>query len=68
MKYIKRFQNTQALPVLEGNNYTEDHLMHMFLDNFRQGGKYTSQIASHQAELIREEKYIDQKYLSILSL
>ena len=38
------------------------------MDNFRQGGKYIAQIASHQAELIREEKFTDQKYLYILYL
>ena len=39
--------------------------MHTFLDSFHQGGKYTTQIAIHQAELRREEKNTDQKYLSI---
>ena len=29
--------------------------MHIFLDNFHQGGKYSAQIASHQAELRRKE-------------
>ena len=38
------------------------------MDNFHQGGIYSSQIASHQAELRREEKFTDQKYLSISSL
>ena len=38
------------------------------MDNFHQGRKYSSQIASHQAELRREEKFTDQKYLSISSL
>ena len=42
--------------------------MHTFMDNFHQGGKYSSQIASHQTELRREENLIDQKYLSISSL
>ena len=42
--------------------------MHIFLDNFHQGGKYTSQIASHQAELRREETFTDQKSSSISSL
>ena len=42
--------------------------MHKFLDNFHQGGKYSSQIASHQAELRREEKFPDQKHLNISSL
>ena len=39
-----------------------------FLDNFNQGGKYSAQIASHQAELRREEKFNDQKSLNISSL
>ena len=42
--------------------------MHTFLDNFHQSGKYSDQLASHQAELRREEKYLDQKYLNISSL
>ena len=54
MKYIKRFKNAQASSVSVGN--------------FHQGGKYSSQMASHQAELSREEKFTDQKYLSISSL
>ena len=42
--------------------------MHTFLDNFHQGGKYSSKIASHQAELRREETFTDQKSLNISSL
>ena len=42
--------------------------MHTFLDNFHHGGKYSSQIASHQVELRREENFTDQKYLTISSL
>ena len=42
--------------------------MHILLDKFHQGRKYSSQIAIHQADLIREEKLTDQKYLSISSL
>ena len=42
--------------------------MHTFLDNFHKGGKYSAQIASHQAELRREETFTDQKSLNILSL
>ena len=42
--------------------------MRTFLDNFCQGGKYLAQIASHQSELRREEKFIDQKSLNISSL
>ena len=42
--------------------------MHILLDNFHQGIKYTAYIASHQAELIKEENFTDQKSLSISSL
>ena len=42
--------------------------MHTFMDNFNQGRKYSAQIDSHQAELTREGKFTDQKYLSISSL
>ena len=54
INYIKIFQNTQALSVSVGNTYSEDQLMHTFLDKFHQGGKYSAQIYSHQAELRRE--------------
>ena len=42
--------------------------MHIFLDNFCQGRKYTAQIASHQTNLRIEEHYTEQKYISITSL
>ena len=42
--------------------------MHTFLDNFQQSGKYSAQLASHQSELRREEKYPDQQCLNISSL
>ena len=42
--------------------------MYTFLDNFHQGGKYSAQIYSHQAELRREEKFKDQKSLNISNL
>ena len=51
INYIKRFQNAHALSVSVGNSYSEDQLMHTFLDNFHLGGKYSAQIASHQADL-----------------
>ena len=57
-----------ALSVSVGNRYSEDQLMHTFLDNCHQGGKYSSHIDSHQAELRREEKITDQKSLNISSL
>ena len=58
MNYIKRFQNAQDLLFSVGNIYSEDQLTHICLDTFRQGGKYTAQIASHQTELIIEEKLL----------
>ena len=42
--------------------------MHTFLDNFHQGGKYSAQISSHQAELRREENFTNQESLNISSL
>ena len=68
INYIKRFQNANSLSVTVGNSYSEDQLMHTFLDNFHQGGKYSDQIASHQAEFRREEKLTDKKSLKISSL
>ena len=65
---IFKKQNAQALSVSLGNSYSEDQIMHTFLDNFHQSGKYSAQLASHQAELRREEKYPDQKCLNISSL
>ena len=35
------------------------------MDKFHQGRQYPSQIAIHQAELRREGKFTNQKYLSI---
>ena len=68
MNYIKILQNSQALSVSVGNTYSDYQLMHIFLDNFHQGQKYSAHIASHQAELRIEGKFTDQKYLSISSL
>ena len=44
INFIKRFQNTQALYFSEGNSYSEDQIMHTFLDNFHQSGKYSALI------------------------
>ena len=68
MNYINRFQDLQALSVSVGNSYYEDHFMHISLDNFHQGGKYTAHIAGDQAELRIGEIFIDQKPLYISSL
>ena len=54
INYIKIFHNAQALSVSLGKSYSEDQIMHTFLDNFHQSGKYSAQLASHQAELRRE--------------
>ena len=42
--------------------------MHTSLATFCQGGNYSAHIASHQAELRKEEKFTDQKSLNISSL
>ena len=55
INYIKRFQNAQAVSVSLGNSYSEDQIMHTFLDNFHQSGNCSAQLASHQAELRKEE-------------
>ena len=39
--------------------------MRIFLDNFHQGGKYSTRITSHQVELRREGNFTNQKSLSI---
>ena len=38
INYIKIFQNAHALSVFVGNSYSQDQLMHTFLDKFQQGG------------------------------
>ena len=68
INYIKRFQNAHDLSVSVRNSYSEDKLMHTFLDNFHQGGKYSAQKAIHQTELRREETITDQKSLNVYSL
>ena len=68
INYIKIFQNAQALSFSVGNSYTADQIMHTFLDNFHQSGKYSAQLASHQAELRREEKYHIIVYFKLFSI
>ena len=60
MKYIKIFQNAQALSVSVGNNSSQDLIMHLFLDNFHQGGKCSAQIASYQEKLSRKGKFTEK--------
>ena len=68
INYNKIFQNTQALSVSVGNSYSEDQIMHTFLDNFHQSGKYSAQSSSYQAKWRGDEKYHYQKCLNISSL
>ena len=68
INYIKRFQNAQALSVSVGNSYSEDQIMHTYLDNFLQSGKYSTWLASHKVELRREEKFPYQKMFEHLIL
>ena len=63
--YIKIYQNTQDLSVLEGNSYSGYQIMRIFQDNFRKGVKYKAQIAGHHAEFRKQEKFTDQYSLSI---
>ena len=39
INYIKIFQNFKALEISVGNSYSEDQLMHTFLDKSQQGEK-----------------------------
>ena len=68
MNLINRFHNVLDLSVSVGNSYFERQLMKIYLNNFHQGGKYVAQLSIHQAGLRREEKFTDQKYLSITYL
>ena len=64
INYIKIFQNATASVISVGNSYSEDKMMCTFLETFQQGVKYSSQISSHHAELIREENsLIKNNYL-----
>ena len=65
MNYNKIFHNAHDLSISVGNYYSEDQLMHTFMDNFHQGGKYFAQKTSHQEELRRKETFTDQKSLNI---
>ena len=56
IKYIKIFQNDEDFSISVVNSYTEDQMMHTFLENFQQGGNYSANIEIHQEELKREKK------------
>ena len=61
INYIKRFYNSKALKISVGNISSEDQLMNTFLENFQKVGKHYTHISSHQSELRREEKIVDQR-------
>ena len=63
INYIKIFQNAHTLSISVGKSCSEDQLRHIFLDNFHQGGKYSAQKASHQAEFRRKENFIDKRVI-----
>ena len=65
INYINIFQNVQALSISVGKSYSEDQLMHICLNKFRQDGKCSTQIAIPQAELKREESLLTKNLLSI---
>ena len=65
MNYIKIFQSSHDFSIYVENSYSEDQLMHTFLNNFHQGGKYSALIARHQEELRIEETFTDKKSLNI---
>ena len=52
---VKIFHNVYDLKISVVNSYTGDQMIHTFLDNFHQGGKYCAQKASKQVEMIRKE-------------
>ena len=56
INYIKIFQNDNALEIYVGKNYSEDKIMHNFLENLQQGRRYSYQISIPQSEFRREEK------------
>ena len=70
INHIKILQNSKALEISVGNIYSGDQLMNTFLYNLQKGGIYSTQIASHQPELRREQKFVNKKslYLSALKI
>ena len=66
MNYNKRFQNVQDLSFSVENTYSEDQLMHTFLDNFHQGEKYSAQIGSHESDIRRAENLLIKKSIYLI--
>ena len=67
INYIKIFQYDKALAISVGNIYSEDQLMHTFLEHFQQGKKNCSyrNLPSRIKEI---RKHFYQKLLSISAL
>ena len=68
IKYIKIFKNYKALAISVGNSYTEDQMIQNFLDNLKQGGKYSLSDRNTPRRIEKRRKIIDQKSLSISEL
>ena len=47
INYIKRLHNAYVLSISVVNSYSDNQLMHTFLDNFHQGGKFSAHIDSN---------------------
>ena len=54
IKYIRIFQNSNALMISVGNIYFEDQLMYIFFDNIHKWGTYFANIDRHQEKFRRE--------------
>ena len=53
---IQIFHNAKDLA-----NFSEKYSLHPFFENFQKDVKYSAQMARHQAELSREETFVDEK-------
>ena len=72
INYTNKVQNAQVLSLSVGNSYSEDQLMHVFLDNFHQGINIMhKQIATRQSQeerkiLLNKNIYIFHLYILII--
>ena len=68
INYIKIFQNAHTLSVSVGDSYSEDQMMHKFLDNLHQVFKIFCSNSQPPGRVKEKNVFTDQKYLSISSL
>ena len=68
MNYKKIFQNEQAWPVSAGRSYSEDHLMHILLDNFHQGVNVLHRQQASRQSWEDKKTFTEQKISIYLSL